>query len=489
MKSSYDVAIVGGGVIGCSIARWMTKTSASVLLVEARSDVATGASRANSAIVHAGFDTHEGTVMAALNAKGNAMYTDMCKQLSVPLVRNGSLVLGFTQEDIPKLEQLRAQGEANGVPGLQVLTKEETLAREPNLNPDLTGALFAPTGGITCPYKLTAALAENAIHNGADFSMGKAVTGLERAGDAWRITLEDGSRISARVVINAAGLMADEISHLAGAEAFELIARRGEYMLLDRSEGTMVTSTIFQLPNKMGKGILVTPTVDGNLLAGPTAHDQADKRDVSTTAQGLAEVIQKARLSLPGIRPNRMITGFTGLRAVPDPYDFRIEASKKADGFVQAAGICSPGLSCAPAIAEMVVDIVKGLIPLQENPDFDPIRFEPKPFAEMSWEERGQAIAEDPAYGQVICRCETVTEAEIVRAIHAPIPAVSLDAIKRRTRAGMGRCQGGFCAPRVMEIIARETGMSLLEINKGEPGSYLVCEMLKGGQCGECKHA
>lgn len=489
MKSSYDVAIIGGGVIGCAIARWMTKTSASVLVIEAKNDVATGASRANSGIVHAGFDTHEGTLMAELNVKGNAMYTQMAKELSAPLRRNGSLVLAFTSEDLKHLEKLHAQGTSNGVPDLQLLTKEETLEREPNLNPELIGALFAPTGGITCPYKLTAALAENAVANGAEFSLGKPVTGLSHANDQWTITLEDGTVVSAKLIVNAAGLVADEVSKLAGADEFKITARRGEYMLLDRSEGTMLTSTIFQPPSKMGKGILVTPTVDGNLLAGPTAQDQDDKGDVATTADGLAEVTQKARVSLPGIRTNRMITSFTGLRAVPDPYDFRIEASKVAPNFVQAAGICSPGLTSAPAIGEMVMEIVKGMLSLGDNGDFNPIRFEPKPFAEMTWEERTQAIADDPKYGQVICRCETVTEAEIVRAIHSSIPAVSLDAIKRRTRAGMGRCQGGFCAPRVMEIISRETGKSLLEINKGEPGSYMVCELLKGGQCSECKHA
>lgn len=482
MKTSYDVAIIGGGVIGSAIARWMTQTSASVVVIEARSDVATGSSRANSGIVHSGFDTVQGSNMAKFNVRGNAMYSEMCEQLHTPLKRNGSLVLAFTQDDMTHIQKLYTQGVANGVPGLKILTKEETLKQEPNLNPDLVGALYAPTGGITCPYQLTTALAENAIQNGAKYCLGQLVTKLEREQQAWNITLQDGTTITARVVVNAAGLKADEVSRMAGAEEYTIIPRRGEYILMDRSEGTMLTSTIFQPPSKMGKGILVTPTVDGNLMAGPTATDQDDKEDVSTTAQGLEEVIKKARISLPGIRTHRMITSFTGLRAVPQPYDFRVHTSELVDGFVQVAGICSPGLTAAPAIAEYVVELVQAIMPLGKNEAYNPVRVHPIPFAEMTWEERKQAIEQDPAYGQVICRCETVTEAEIVRAIHAPIPATSLDAIKRRTRAGMGRCQGGFCSPRVMEIIARETGMSMMDINKGEPGSYLVCDVLKGGQ-------
>lgn len=489
MATKVDIAIIGAGVVGCSIARWLTQTNANVLVIEARNDVACGASRANSAIVHAGFDAHPGTLMSRLNVKGNAMYDEMCTQLSVPLIRNGSLVLAFEQEDLAHLEKLRKQGTEAGVPGLEILSKEEVLKREPLLNPELIAALWAPTGAITCPYKLTSALAENAIANGAQFMLGHAVNSLSQQQDGWEIGLEDGSSVTAAVVINAAGVYADEISRMAGAEDYTLVPRRGEYMLLDRSEGTMVSSTIFQSPTRMGKGVLVTPTVDGNLLVGPTALDQEDKRDVSISAEGLGEVAQKSRLSLPGIRLNRMITGFTGIRAIPDPYDFRIETSDVVPGFVQVAGICSPGLSSAPAIAEMVLGLVRDLLPLSDNEEYNPTRFEAKPFMEMNWEERRQAVAEDPAYGQIICRCETVTEAEIVRAIHSAIPATSLDAVKRRTRAGMGRCQGGFCSPKVMEIIARETGLSFNQINKGEPGSWLVCGYLKDREEAELAQA
>nr|WP_122013706.1 NAD(P)/FAD-dependent oxidoreductase [Maliibacterium massiliense] len=468
-----DVAIIGGGVIGCAIARALSYTMNNVAVIEAKDDVAMGASHANSGIVHAGFDAPPGSLMARFNVEGNAMFDALCADLQVPFTRNGSLVAAMGAEEEPALARLLAQGQANGVPGLRMLTGAQARALEPALSPDISAALYAPTGGIVCPYGLTIALAENAAQNGATFLFDAPVDAITQSADGF--TLHMGARtLRSRFIVNAAGAHADEVSRMAGAEAFAIHPRKGEYMLLDKSEGGMLRATVFRTPSAMGKGVLVTPTADGNLMLGPTAQDVADKEDTATSAEGLAAIRASVTQTVPKVRLGRVITSFAGLRAVSGE-DFIIQASKVAPGLVQAAGICSPGLTSAPAIAAHVVALLEGLgLDVTPNPYAVRTRTAPKPFRQMSWEERRAAIEADPRYGHVICRCETVTEAEIVRALEGPLPARSVDAIKRRTRAGMGRCQGGFCSPRVMELLHAHLGIPYPDITKMGGVSHMV---------------
>ncbi len=470
----YDVLIVGGGVVGCAAARALSAYRVNVCLAEAADDVAFGASRANSAIVHAGYDCEPGTNMARLNVAGNAMFDELCAQLDVPLRRVGSLVLAFSQDDLAALQRLYDNGIKNGVPGVRLLTAEETHAMQPGLSDKVTGSLYAPTGAITCPYELTCALCSNARENGVRFLMGSPVTDVRTAGDHLTVTAGE-EQIETRFLVNAAGIHADEVSALCGDESFSIRARKGEYVLFDRAASGFAKMVLFQAPTAMGKGVLVAPTVDGNAYIGPTAVDQTDKDDTSVRPEAIDELTATASLSVPQLPLRSPITLFAGVRAVPSTGDFIVKRSEKNPHLIQAAGICSPGLSSAPAIAKEVVELLgeAGLV-LEEKADWQPLRRRPKRFRHMSPQEKAEAIRRDPAYGRIICRCETIPEAEIVEAIRE-IPGVpSVDAVKRRTRAGMGRCQGGFCMPRVMELIEREAGIPMEEITKNG-GASRIC--------------
>ncbi len=477
---NYDVVVVGGGVTGCAVARALSAYRLKIALLEAADDVAMGSSKANSAIVHSGYDAEPGTLMAELNVKGNALMEQLCSELSVPFKRIGSMTVAFDEDQQAHLERLLEQGRKNGVPGLEIHTGEWARQRV-NLSDQVQAVLWAPSAGINCPYQLTVALAENAVANGVEVQRNWRVTAMEDRQDALALTSQTGETITAQYVVNAAGLYADEVSRMAGGEAFTIVPRRGEYMLLDRKEGKRVSTVIFQVPTKMGKGVLVSPTVDGNVFAGPTSQDISDKTDTSTTAEGMAALRRTAALSVPSLGFGQVITSFTGLRAQwQEKHDFLIGISQSQKRLIQAAGICSPGLTSAPAVAQRVVDLLgQAGLALKPNEAFNPLRLRKKPFREMSDEERAQAVKENPLYGRIICRCETVTEAEIVAAIHSPVPATSVDAVKRRTRAGMGRCQGGFCSPRVMEILARELGCDMGEITKFGGGSWLTCGRIK----------
>lgn len=470
----FDVAIIGGGVIGCAAAWALSRYEGRFCLLEAHEDVANETSKANSAIVHAGFDAEAGTEMARLNVLGNAMFDMLHEDLEVPFIRNGSLVLAFDDEDMAHVKELYERGIKNGVPGLEIWDKARVLEKEPNISENIVGALWAPTGGITCPYELTIALGETAAMNGTEFIFNFRADKIEKDADGFTISAGD-RKVRAKYIINAAGLYADEVSALAGGETFGIYPRKGEYIILDRSEGNTVSSTIFQTPSKMGKGILVTPTVDGNLLLGPTAEDGEIKDDFATTAKGLAEVRTQSTRSVPGIRFNKAIKTFAGNRAQTPVHDFHIKVSDKVPGLVHAAGICSPGLTSAPAIGEELVGLLSGIgFELKPRADYKGKRKAIRRFREMNPEERAEAIARDPRYGRIICRCETVSEAEIVEAMHRPIPARSLDAVKRRTRAGMGRCQSGFCSPYVMKLLCREHGMKMEEVTKFGGQSFIV---------------
>ena len=479
-KDQYDVLIIGAGVTGCAIARELSHTGLKIALSDACDDVAMGASRANSAIVHAGYDCVPGTLMAKLNVRGNEMFDDVCESLNVPLLRVGSFVIAFGEEDEKELNNLLERGRANGVPGLEIISGERAREMEPKLSDDVTAALWAPTAGITCPYELTIAMSENARANGADILLRKRAFAIDYANDEFTVKFEDGTSVSAKYVVNAAGVYADEVARLIGDDSFTISPRKGEYMLLDK-QALCVGTVIFQTPSKLGKGVLVSPTVDGNIFAGPTAQDKVEKNDTQTTPEGLAELKKFSLKSVPTLNLRQVITSFAGVRAQPSTGDFIIRPSDKNARFIHAAGICSPGLSSAPAIAEYVRGLIKEAgADTAERADAIYVREHAKPFRQMDADERAEAYKRNPLYGRIICRCETVTEAEIVDAIHRG--ATTVDGVKRRTRAGMGRCQGGFCAPRVMEILSRELGVPTESLTKFGGKSYMVA-----GKLGEVK--
>lgn len=475
-----DIVIIGAGVTGCSIARELSHYDINITLVEKEEDVACGTSKANSAVVHAGFDATPGTWKAKLNVAGNKLYPALCEELDVPFKMNGSLVVAVNEEEVNALDELLKKGKTNGVNPLRIIGKDELHALEPNLNPDARAALDAPTGGLVCPYELTIALAENANQNGVKFWLNAPVTDIEVMGDYCFLVKTPKGNIKTKYVINAAGLFADEISKMAGAEEYTITPRKGEYLIFDKQFGNMVKKAIFPTPTKISKGILVCPTVDGNIFIGPNSNDIEDKYDTSVNAAGIEEIISGGRKLVPNLPLKNVITSFAGLRAVSNTNDFIIEASKLVKGFINVGGIQSPGLTSAPAIALMVKDILQEAgLDLKKKKDFIPHRPKKYRFRELGSEERRKLIEQNSAFGHVICRCETVTEAEIIDAIRRPVGARSIDAVKRRTRAGMGRCQGGFCSPRVLEILTKELGADPLEITKKGPGSNMLVGRIK----------
>ncbi len=474
-----DVAIIGCGVIGAAAAYHLSRYEIGVLILEKENDVSMGTSRANSAILHAGYSARPGTRMAELNVRGVALAQEICAALDVPYRRTGSLVLAFDDADLEHLGRLYDDGQQNGVPALELLDRDAVLAMEPNLSEQVRGALYAPTAAIVSPWEYTLAMAENAVENGARLELETAVTGLEPLpAGGWRIHTRRGD-FEARFVVNAAGVEADRIHAMAAPPDFRTTPCRGEYYLLDKSEGRTVRHIIFQCPTRAGKGVLVAPTVHGNLIVGPNAENIDDGENTATTAQGLAFVAEAARKSVPGLRLGASIRNFAGVRANTDVGDFIIEWA--APGMLDLAGMKSPGLSAAAAVGERAVDLLReaGL----------PLRKKARPvtgrkrvrFRDMTVPQRADLIRREPDYGRVICRCETVTEGEIIAACHTPIPPRSIDGVKRRTHAGMGRCQGGFCAPRVMEILSRELGLDPLKIPQDRAGSFPLTGRTKQG--------
>ena len=474
----YDAIIIGAGVTGSAIARELAKYQASICVIEREEDVCCGTSKANSAIIHAGFDAEPGSRKAALNVRGNSMMDTLAKELSIPFARNGSLVVCTKSQNRADLAALLEKGKKNGVPDLRILEREELLLLEPNLSDDVVCALLAPSGGIVCPFEMTMAFAENAAVNGVTFFLNTQVRYVRKTADGYEISTlhtDTGKEESfcAKAVINAAGVYADELNNMVSAQKLRITARKGEYCLLDKTAGTHVSHTIFQLPSKMGKGVLVTPTIHGNLLIGPTAADVTDKDAVNTTQEGLDILREKAALSVKDLPMRQVITSFAGLRAHEAGGDFVIGEAPDAPGFINAAGIESPGLSSAPAIGELAARLAADFLSLKKKEDFISERKILRP-ATLSMEERNRLIKGNPAYGNIICRCEMISEGEIIDAIHRPLGARSLDGIKRRTRAGMGRCQSGFCSPRTMEILAREIPMPMSDVTKNGIGSSLI---------------
>ena len=468
-----DIVVIGAGVSGCAVARELSRYKADVLVIDKCEDVCCGTSKANSAIIHAGFDAAKGSLMAKLNVRGNEMMDELAKDLDIPFKRNGALVVCMHKEDLPGLKDLYDRGIANGVKELKILSKEEVLEMEPNLSDNVEGALYAPTSGIVCPFNLTIALAENAAENGVKFQFDTEVSDIVKK-DGYYILKTNKGDIEAKYVVNAAGVYADKIHNMVSAKKLTIVARRGDYCLLDKTVGNYVSKTIFPQPSKMGKGVLVSPTIHGNLIVGPTAIDIDDKESTATTREGLDDLIGKAGATVKALPIRQVITSFAGLRAHEAGHEFIIEEVEDAKQFIDCAGIESPGLSSSPAIGEMVADILKGLMNLKKKDNWISKRKGILNPADLSIEERNKLIKENPAYGNIICRCESVTEGEIIDALHRIIPARSLDGVKRRTRAGMGRCQAGFCSPRTMEIIERELGIPQEEITKAGGDSKIV---------------
>lgn len=472
----YDVAIIGAGIVGASVARELSRYKLNVCLIEKENDVSEGATKANSAIVHAGYDPEVGTVMARLNVRGCYLTEKYSAELDVPYKKIGSLVVAFSESEMKTLEELLDRGNKNGVPDMKIVGREELLEMEPNIGDTALGALYSPSAGIVGPWEFCIALTENAVVNGLKLFLSNEVVDIKKDNGSFTIFTANPSidPIKTKYIINAAGIYSDKIQGMVGEMEFKIRPRKGQYFVLDKSQGPLANHVIFQCPSELGKGILVSPTVHNNLIVGPDAVDLLDREDLSTTKEDLDKVKEAAEKSIKGINYRESIRNFAGMRAQSDRPDFIIEESKSVKGLVNLAGIKSPGLTSAPAIAEDAVEILKNIgLELVLKEDFNPIRKQTH-FMKLTPEEKAAKIKEDEKFGRVICRCETITEGEIVEAIRRPVGAKTLDGVKRRCRPGMGRCQGGFCGPRVLDILARELDVPLEDLMQDVNGSYIL---------------
>jgi len=472
------IVIIGGGVIGCAAARELSAFDADILLLDRAADVAEGASKANSGLVHAGFDAIPGTQKARFNVEGSRMFEALCKQLCVPYRRSGAMVLAFNKRQIDVLHALLEQGKTNGVYGLEIIGRERVLALEEHTNPAVEGALLAPSAAITSPYELTFALADHAGVNGVEFQLNTSVGKISKSNRGYCLDTSKGS-IEADILLNCAGTGAGKLHNQISGRRMNIVPRKGEYYLLDHEIEPMFSHTMFQTPTEMGKGILVTPTAHDGLMLGPTALDIQDDTDVSTTADALKQIREITTLTWPQESLKTVVTTFAGIRAREDGGDFIVGAVDGARGAYEAIGIDSPGLSSAPAIGRYIAALIADDYQLKRKAKQIPPLVRPKPFAEMTVDEKQQAYLQDPAYGSVVCRCEQITEAEIRAAIRRPVGATTVDGVKRRTRAGMGRCQGGFCSPRVMEILSEELDLKINQITKCGGGSRMLSNRIE----------
>lgn len=480
-EKMIDVAIIGCGIVGAAAAYELSRYELDVVVLESENDVACGTSKANSAIIHAGYDPEPGSLMAQLNVSGASLCRELCKKLDVPYSQCGSLVIAFGEQENQILKALYRRGLQNGVKGLELWDAKQTKMREARLSERVTGALYAKTAAIVSPWEYTLALIETAVRNGVTLKREAAVLGIEKVTGGYSLNTVSG-RINARYVLNAAGVHADRIHNMVAPPSFTIIPDSGEYYLLDKCEGETVSHVIFHCPTPLGKGTLIAPTVHGNLIVGPDNRTPKNADDTATTREGLQKVAQMAKKSVPSLNLRESIRNFAGVRAACDRPDFILEEAQGCKGFVDLAGIKSPGLSAAPAIAQQAVRILNNSgLGLQEKNTFIDTRKRVR-FSELTIEQKQALIQDNPAYGRVICRCEGVTEGEILDALHAPVPASSIDAVKRRCGAGMGRCQGGFCGPRVLEILAQESGLSPAKVPQDRAGStLLLCQTKQKG--------
>lgn len=472
---SADVVVIGGGIVGTAVLRELSKYDLKCILVEKEPDLAMGTTKANSAILHAGFDAPTGSLKAITNVRGNKLYHELEQELDLDIKWTGSLVAATTDEEMATLQELLERGKANGVEGLKILSREEVLQKEKNLT-SVKGALWAPSAGVCWPFGAALAFARCAVQNGAEVMRDCRVLGFIK--EDGRITGVETSKgvIKTKYVVNAAGVYADEIAKLAGDESFTITPRKGEYILFDKTAcSSLVFGVVFPTPTKKSKGILVCTTTHGNTFIGPNAQDMEDKEDHAVTAEGMNEIIASARKLIPNLPMGAAITEFSGLRAVSSTGDFIIGASAVA-GLYNAAGMQSPGLTAAPAVAEMLAEAIVKDSGAKAKADFKAELPKKPVFNRLNWDKQAELIKENSLYGRVICRCETITEAEIVEAIHESCGARTVDGVKRRTRAGMGRCQGGFCGPRVTQILARELNIPVPEVLKERADSHMFYE-------------
>lgn len=472
---SADVVVIGGGIVGTAVLRELSKYDLKCILVEKEPDLAMGTTKANSAILHAGFDAPTGSLKAITNVRGNKLYHELEQELDLDIKWTGSLVAATTDEEMATLQELLERGKANGVEGLKILSREEVLQKEKNLT-SVKGALWAPSAGVCWPFGAALAFARCAVQNGAEVMRDCRVLGFIK--EDGRITGVETSQgvIKTKYVVNAAGVYADEIAKLAGDESFTITPRKGEYILFDKTAcSSLVFGVVFPTPTKKSKGILVCTTTHGNTFIGPNAQDMEDKEDHAVTTEGMNEIIASARKLIPNLPMGAAITEFSGLRAVSSTGDFIIGASAVA-GLYNAAGMQSPGLTAAPAVAEMLAEAIVKDSGAKAKADFKAELPKKPVFNRLNWDKQAELIKENSLYGRVICRCETITEAEIVEAIHESCGARTVDGVKRRTRAGMGRCQGGFCGPRVTQILARELNIPVPEVLKERADSHMFYE-------------
>lgn len=481
----YDLIIIGAGITGVMTAYSLAKYDLNVAVVEAGYDISSGTTKANSAIVHAGYDAEPGTLKAKLNVRGCEMMEEITKRLGVHYSKCGSHVVAFSDSEKIHLNTLLERGIKNGVPGLEIIDAEKLREMEPNISSNAVASLWSRTAGIVCPYDLAMAAAENACINGTHFYFNFKVNGISDTNGVYTVTSAGGNFLSARYIVNAAGLYAENIAGIAGELDFpvKIVPRRGEYLLMDKSMGNTVKSVLFAVPNEQGKGILVSPTVDGNLILGPNARAVESPDNTDTTSEGLNEVSSGAVRLVPELNLRNVITSFSGVRSTPNTGDFYIKASAQLKNIVHAAGIESPGLASSPAVGEYIADILNEMgLAMRKKQEYIQTRGKDGnfvPFRELNDDEKSALVKRDPAFGKIVCRCEMITEGDILQSIRRPLGARNLDMVKRRTRSGMGRCQGGFCSPRVVQLLAREIGCSLDEITKSGGNSWILCGRTK----------
>ena len=468
-----DIIIIGAGVVGCSIARELSRYDLDTLVIDKNQDVSEGISKANSGIIHGGFNEKKGTLKAKLNIEANKIMDSLAKELEFTFKRNGSLVLAFNEDELKKVKELKVNGEDLGIKDLEILDKNQVLELEESINSDVVGALHIKNSGIVSPYEMTLAFAENACENGVEFLLGNEVVDIKKEEGFYKVILKNNQIIEAKLIINAAGLGGAYINNLVSDNKYEIEGVKGEYCLLDKISGVLCKKTLFQVPSELSKGVLVTPTADGNLLIGPNATpSEAD--DIKTTRIGIDEIIEKSKKTIKEIPFNRVLNTFSGIRPKVKTKDFIIEEVKDAENFINVIGIDSPGLTCAPAIANYVIDLLKNNLKLEEKSNFKPHRTKMVRMSELTLDEKNKLIAENPAYGKMICKCEFVTEGEIIDSIKRPLGATTLDGVKRRTRASMGGCQGIGCMIPISAILSRELGIDISEVNKDVKNSSVV---------------
>ena len=470
-----DVLVIGAGVVGCAIARELSKYQIKVLVVDKNEDVGGEASKSNSAIIHTGYDAPPGTLESELVVAANPMFELLSKQLDVPYAKIGAILPAFTDEQFEQLPALKEKAFKNRVYDVEYLTGEQLLKMEPNLNPEVKAGLYIPRENIIDPFLLVVGYAENARQNGVEFLLNTKITGIKTENGKVTGAKTTAGEIEAAYIVNASGLYCDEVAAMVGKNDYTVNPRKGQFYILDKNTSCKVNHIILPIPTKETKGKLVCPTIHGNMLIGPTAEDLQDKQDYSTTAEGLASVETDARRLTPGVNLRDAITQYSGLRANRNPEGLHVDTYEDVKNYVNLSGVRSTGLTASISLGKYVVRTLIHIgMPASFNPNFNPIRKGIPRFHEMNREEQDTLIRMNPLYGRVVCRCETITEGEIVNAIHRPIPARSVDAVKRRLRAGMGRCQGGFCGPKVLEILARELNVPTEQVLKNHPGSYMI---------------